>query len=84
MAVTRLLHWSTPNRRKAVSYLFALTFFASVVTVSTSNGLPCPARHDRRAFLDSDDGGRKNATVHVVEKKQTRWIQETRPTPTGH
>ena len=86
MTVARLIHWSTPKRRKAVSYLFALTFFASVVTVSTSNGLPCPARHDRRAYLDSEDDGTggKDATVHVVEKKQRRWIQETRPTPTGH
>jgi cytochrome c oxidase assembly factor 2 len=86
MTVARLIHWSTPKRRKAVSYLFALTFFASVVTVSTSNGLPCPARRDRRAYLDSEDDGTggKNATVHVVEKKQRRWIQETRPTPTGH
>ena len=86
MTVARLIHWSTPKRRKAVTYLFALTFFASVVTVSASNGLPCPARHDRRAYLDSEDNGTgsKNASVHIVEKKQRRWIQETRPTPTGH
>jgi len=86
MKASRLIHWNTPKRRKAISSLFALTFLASVVTVSTSNGLPCPARHDRRAYLDSEgDGtGRKNAKVHVVEKKQRRWIEETRPTPTGH
>jgi len=84
MKSARLIHWNTPNRRKAISSLFVLTFFASVVTVSTSNGLPCPARHNRRAYLDSEDDGtgRKNANVHVVEKKQRRWIQETRPT--GH
>jgi len=87
MTVARLIHWNTPKRRKAVTSLFALTFFASVVTVLSSNGLPCPARHDRRAYLDSEDGGTgtKNASVRVVEKKQMRWIQETRPTTsTGH
>ena len=86
MTVARLIHWNTPKRRKAISSLFAVTFFASIITVSTSNGLPCPARRDRRAYLDSEDDGTgtKNASVHVVEKKQRRWIQETRPTPTGH
>jgi len=70
-----------PKRRKFVSSLFALTFIASVLTVTASSGLPCPARHDRSRYADVDDGSDKEAgsarvAITVVEKKPRRWIEE--------
>jgi len=87
MSVTRpLLHFSNPRRRKLVSTLFALTFFASVVTVNASNALPCPARrdHSRYADVDSDEGDKEEGSggrggVTIVERKPRRWIEETKP-----
>ncbi|KIM68727.1 hypothetical protein SCLCIDRAFT_105265 [Scleroderma citrinum Foug A] len=60
----------TPQRRRAlVSTLFGLTFFASVLTVSASNVLPCPVRRDRNLHAESEG-------VITGEKKSRRWIQE--------
>jgi len=83
MSVSKLLHF---NNRKLVSSLFVLTFFASVVTVSASSVLPCPARGDRSRYADVDEEregdssrGRHGAAATVVERKPRRWIEETRP-----
>jgi len=82
MSGTRLLHFSNLHRRKFVSSLFALTFFVSVVTVSASNVLPCPARGDRSRYADVDEereDSRRRKDVTVVEKKPRRWIEEAKP-----
>ncbi|KAI0334758.1 hypothetical protein GY45DRAFT_1317786 [Cubamyces sp. BRFM 1775] len=78
MSVSRLY---TRQRRNFLSSLFGLTFLASVLTVSASAILPCPA--DRGRYLDGGDaqGAALNGKrgVAVVEKKPRRWIEETKP-----
>lgn len=82
-SVSRVLQLNHRQRRNFISSLFGLTFLASVVTVSASTFLPCPAHRNRYADGDSGDvegmGGRRGITV--VEKKPRRWIEETRPVP---
>ncbi|TFK76082.1 hypothetical protein BDN72DRAFT_810056 [Pluteus cervinus] len=45
------------QRRSVLSSLFGFTFIASVLTVSASNFLPCPARVDKNRFADSEYDG---------------------------
>jgi len=74
----RALHFTPRQRRHFVSSLFYLTFFASVVTVSASAVLPCPAHNHGARFADGEGmEGRRAATV--VEKRPRRWIEETHP-----
>ncbi|KAI9001205.1 hypothetical protein BD414DRAFT_473951 [Trametes punicea] len=83
--VSRALHLNHRQRRTFISSLFGLTFLASVVTVSASALLPCPA--DRGRYADGAEAqgaaavlsGRRGSVV--VEKKPRRWIEETRPVP---
>ena len=67
------------QRRTFISTLFAITFFASMVTVSASNILPCPARADKNRFADSDAEKDVGGAVKVT-KRPHRWIEEKRPT----
>ena len=80
MSASRVLNPTPQQRRKIVSTLFGLTFLASVVTVSASNVLPCPA-HDRGRFADGEARGGLNGqrAVTVVEKRPRRWIEEAQP-----
>ncbi|KAG1715923.1 hypothetical protein ID866_1212 [Astraeus odoratus] len=67
----------TPQRRRTfISTLFGLTFFASVLTVSASNVLPCPVRPDRNRYADSEEGNRGKHAPTTIEKRPRRWIQE--------
>lgn len=74
MSTSRALYLGPRQRRKFISSLFGLTALASVVTVSASAILPCPA--DRGRYLDAQEpaaaaalnGGRRGI---VVEKKST-------------
>ncbi|KIJ19935.1 hypothetical protein PAXINDRAFT_67494 [Paxillus involutus ATCC 200175] len=72
----RILRVTHQQRRTFISALFGLTFFASVLTVSTSGVLPCPVRPDRSRFADSEGRVQGNNTAAVVEKRPRRWIQE--------
>ncbi|TFK93870.1 hypothetical protein K466DRAFT_537130 [Polyporus arcularius HHB13444] len=86
-SVARALNMNPRQRRTFISSLFGLTFLASVVTVSASALLPCPAHPTRGRYLDGSPeanadlnmSGRRGVTV--VEKKPRRWIEETRPVP---
>ncbi|RDX53145.1 hypothetical protein OH76DRAFT_1376396 [Lentinus brumalis] len=89
-SVARALNLNPRQRRTFISSLFGLTFLASVVTVSASALLPCPAHPTRGRYLDGSpeanaDMNMNNASgrrgVTVVEKKPRRWIEETRPVP---
>ncbi|KAE9410274.1 hypothetical protein BT96DRAFT_871094 [Gymnopus androsaceus JB14] len=63
--------------RTFISSLFSFTFFATVITVSASNVLPCPARPEHKAFADSDKNSLiKGGEVVVVSKKTRKWIEE--------
>lgn len=64
------------QRRTLVSTLFGLTFFASILTVSASNVLPCPVRSDRNYHADSEHRARGGGPPAVVVKRPRRWIQE--------
>lgn len=64
------------QRRTFISTLFGLTFFASVLTVSASNVLPCPVRPDRNHHADSERNARGGGSAVVVERRPRRWIQE--------
>ena len=83
-SVSRALHMNHRQRRTFISSLFGLTFLASVVTVSASAILPCPAHRGRYAdgeaprTAELSMAGRRAV---VVEKKPRRWIEETRPVP---
>ena len=68
------------QNRTFVSSLFGFTFFATVVTVSASNILPCPARPTRERFNDAD-GTTTNSSlpVVVVAGKRRKWIEEQYP-----
>ncbi|PCH41424.1 hypothetical protein WOLCODRAFT_71284 [Wolfiporia cocos MD-104 SS10] len=80
MSIPRALHLSPRRRRTVVSTLFGLTALASIITVSASNVLPCPA-HDRGRFADGmkKDGMNGRHAVTVVESRPRRWIEETHP-----
>ena len=67
------------RRRTFVSTLFTVTFFASMLTVSASNILPCPARPDKSRFTDSDMEQGVGGSVKVA-KRPRRWIEERLPT----
>ncbi|KAH7918832.1 hypothetical protein BV22DRAFT_1075891 [Leucogyrophana mollusca] len=73
MPISRTLRFTHQQRRTVVSSLFVLTFFASVLTVSASNILPCPVRHNRHRYADSE----RRQGAAVVEKRPRRWIEET-------
>ncbi|KAI0829457.1 hypothetical protein BC628DRAFT_1337406 [Trametes gibbosa] len=84
MSATRALHLNHRQRRTFISSLFGLTFLASVLTVSASAILPCPA--DRGRYADGGPGAalEKGAIAQravVVERRPRRWIEETRPAP---
>ncbi|KIJ70284.1 hypothetical protein HYDPIDRAFT_77821 [Hydnomerulius pinastri MD-312] len=74
----RVLRITNPNQRRRafISTLFGLTFFASVLTVSASNVLPCPVRPDRSRYADSEVETQGKTAAAVVEKRPRRWIQE--------
>ncbi|OSC99176.1 hypothetical protein PYCCODRAFT_1470443 [Trametes coccinea BRFM310] len=87
-SLARALHLNYRHRRKFITSLFGLTFLASVVTVSASAILPCPA--DRGRYADGAEAhgaaaaaaalsGKRGSAV--IEKKPRRWIEETRPVP---
>ncbi|RPD61920.1 hypothetical protein L226DRAFT_535298 [Lentinus tigrinus ALCF2SS1-7] len=86
-SVSRVLSLNHRQRRTFISSLFGLTFLASVVTVSASAILPCPAHPTRGRFLDGSPeadasmGANGRRGITVVEKKPRRWIEETRPVP---
>ena len=78
MPPTRALQFTHRQRRRFVSSLFGLTFLASVVTVSASAVLPCPAHRKGARFADAEGmEGRRGVTI--VEKRPRRWIEETHP-----
>ncbi|KAA1466138.1 hypothetical protein DENSPDRAFT_14505 [Dentipellis sp. KUC8613] len=83
MALSRSFRLATRNRRTITSYLFGLTFFASILTVSASDVLPCPVRPDTRRFADGEQlpGGMRRPVV--VEKRPSRWIEEKPPARTA-
>jgi len=68
--------------RTFVSSLFGFTFIATVVTVSASKILPCPARPDKSRSLDSDEQVQSNLPVIVVAGKPKKWIEEKHPATT--
>jgi cytochrome c oxidase assembly factor 2 len=85
MPLSRTLRYTT--RRNLISSLFGLVFTATVVTVSASNLLPCPARPRRGRYADADEAidarGMAEASrqsIVVVAKRPKRWIEETDPT----
>ncbi|KAJ3761647.1 hypothetical protein EV360DRAFT_37372 [Lentinula raphanica] len=66
--------------RTFITSLFSVTFFASVLTVSASNVLPCPARPERKTFADADEQSSiKGGEVVVVSRKNRKWIEEKPP-----
>ncbi|KAJ8595339.1 hypothetical protein M405DRAFT_728206 [Rhizopogon salebrosus TDB-379] len=77
MPISKSFRLTFQQRRTLVSTLFGLTFFASVLTVSASNVLPCPVRPDRSRYADTEskEAGEKSPTP-VVERRPRRWIQE--------
>ncbi|KII95352.1 hypothetical protein PLICRDRAFT_34198 [Plicaturopsis crispa FD-325 SS-3] len=82
MSVSRALRVTPWRRRAFISSLFAFTFLATVVTVSASNVLPCPARPARARF--ADDGSSEKSSgraTAVIEKRPRRWIEERHPHP---
>ncbi|ETW84315.1 hypothetical protein HETIRDRAFT_312706 [Heterobasidion irregulare TC 32-1] len=85
MALSRTLRLTHRTRRTLTSALFGLTFFASILTVSASDVLPCPAHSSRNRFADGGEpgdhtsrGGRSSRPA-VVEKRPRRWIEEKSP-----
>lgn len=85
MALSNSLHrFTNRNRRSLTSYLFGLTFVASILTVSASAVLPCPVRPGRARYADSGEevgerGQRGSGYTTVVEKRPRRWIEEKPP-----
>ena len=80
---SRVVQVTSRQRRQFLSYLFGLTAAASVLTVSASDVLPCPARSSTRRFADGEEGEEEAGERRgaVVEKKPRRWIEEKRPPP---
>jgi cytochrome c oxidase assembly factor 2 len=80
MSISRVIRFT--QRRTFMSSLFGFTFFATVLTVSASNILPCPARPQRGRFADGDSEGTwkhaGNGRV-TVSKRPRKWIKETPP-----
>ncbi|KAJ3864897.1 MAG: hypothetical protein NXY57DRAFT_989642 [Lentinula lateritia] len=66
--------------RTFITSLFSITFFATVLTVSASNVLPCPARPERRRFADPDKNSLiKGGEIVVISRKHRKWIEEKPP-----
>ncbi|KAF9263572.1 hypothetical protein L218DRAFT_322718 [Marasmius fiardii PR-910] len=74
--------------RPFVSSLFGITFVASVLTVSASNILPCPARPQKNRLADTNTESQESShrfmggEVVVVpnnQKRTRRWIEEKYP-----
>ncbi|KAJ3803070.1 hypothetical protein GGU11DRAFT_299931 [Lentinula aff. detonsa] len=65
--------------RTFITSLFSVTFFATVLTVSASNVLPCPARPERKTFADADQTLLMRGEVVVVSRKTRKWIEEKPP-----
>ncbi|KAG2158841.1 uncharacterized protein EDB93DRAFT_1116615 [Suillus bovinus] len=76
MTISKSFRLTYQQRRTLVSTLFGLTFFASVLTVSASNVLPCPVRPDRSRYGDTEGKAGGTRPAPVVEKMPRRWIQE--------
>lgn len=75
--LSKSLRFSNHQRRTFVSSLFGFTFFATVLTVSASTMLPCPARASKIRFADGVEEKHPNQSrIAVVEKKPKRWIEE--------
>lgn len=69
--------------RAFITSLFSITFFATVITVSASNVLACPARPKRGTFADTDRNVLMNGReVVVVARKTRKWIEEKPPADT--
>ena len=90
MSRVRLPRFTPSARRSAISSLFALTFISSILTVSASSILPCPARPAGRDYLNEAEEGRgvKSARresqrseedVIVLSRKSHHWIEEKTP-----
>ncbi|KIK65444.1 hypothetical protein GYMLUDRAFT_219498 [Collybiopsis luxurians FD-317 M1] len=78
MFINRALHFV--QGRTFITSLFSVTFFATVVTVSASNVLPCPARPEHRTYADTDDNTLiKGGEAVVISKKTRKWIEEKPP-----
>ncbi|KAJ3988109.1 hypothetical protein F5890DRAFT_1403732 [Lentinula detonsa] len=65
--------------RTFITSLFSVTFFATILTVSASNVLPCPARPERKTFADADQNLLMRGEVVVVSRKTRKWIEEKPP-----
>ncbi|THV03270.1 hypothetical protein K435DRAFT_747862 [Dendrothele bispora CBS 962.96] len=81
MIINRALRFA--QGRTFVSSLFGFTFFATVLTVSASNILPCPARPNKNRFADSDSDKHEAMSYQggdvLVSSKRRRWIEEVHP-----
>ncbi|KAI0267241.1 hypothetical protein BGY98DRAFT_1025533, partial [Russula aff. rugulosa BPL654] len=84
----QLIGWSlcvtTRCAHSLTSFLFGLSFFASIWTVSTSNVLPCPAHPHRGRFaVDGNNVGDHQPSngrrAIIVEKQPRIWIEEHHP-----
>jgi len=69
------------QRRSFVTSLFGFTFAATVLTVSASELLPCPARPNKGRFADTDraDAQFEAGSDVKVSKRPRRWIEEKAP-----
>ncbi|OAX42902.1 hypothetical protein K503DRAFT_732676 [Rhizopogon vinicolor AM-OR11-026] len=76
MPIPKSFRLTYQQRRTFVSTLFGLTFFASVLTVSASNVLPCPVRSDRSRYADTEGKAGGKSPAPVIERRPRRWIQE--------
>lgn len=54
--IKQLIGWSLCVTTRCAPFLFGLSFFACILTVSTSNMLPCPA-HPLSAIISLRTGG---------------------------
>jgi len=66
------------QRRSFVTSLFGFTFLATVLTVSASEILPCPARPNKSRYADSVEQALDQPVVQV-QKRPRRWIEEKLP-----
>ncbi|KNZ73864.1 hypothetical protein J132_09505 [Termitomyces sp. J132] len=68
------------QRRTFVSSLFGITFFGTMLTVSASNILPCPARSNKNRLMDGEREGELPVGSRVtIAKRPRRWIEENHP-----
>ncbi|KAK0468037.1 uncharacterized protein EV420DRAFT_1502494 [Desarmillaria tabescens] len=72
------------KRRTFLSSIFGATAAATVLTVSASNLLPCPARPDKSRFADNGVDTVQLTGKVVVAKRPRRWIEEKNPTCQSH